>query len=228
MNTSSNDLGNVSTTSTISIFERNCKFYLLLIMHIPSLCCTIFILYHFKWNHLVSQIFGIFLIVNALLILVELPFTLMYLHHGVVHNENICSSWILVNYSLFILSIILTAWTSIELYLFIYHEHLITHYRMVLHYIPIGCFTLYTSLFYVGLVIFYPCQQAYNVYSYICGGPCYLFESIPCLIDWGINVVLVFFITCIINVILIVNNIKQRHRMKTSIVTARKSQQWVN
>jgi hypothetical protein len=150
-----------------------------------------------------------------------------YLYDGFVRNLNICPGWVLVNYSLFILSIILTAWTSIERYLFIYHEHFILHYRIVLHYLPIGFFSFYTPSFYVGLVIFYPCQQVYTPYSYICGGPCYLFEIAPCMTDWGINVVVVLLITCIVNIILIVSNIKQRHRMRRSIVTARKSQQWV-
>ncbi len=163
-----------------------------------------------------------------MLIVAELPFTLTYLYDGFVRNQNICPGWILVNYTLFILSISLTTWTSIERYLFIYHEYLITHHRILLHYLPIGFLTFYTPLFYVGLVIFYPCQQAYSPYSYICGGPCYLFQIVPCMIDWGINVALVLLITCTVNIILIISNIKQRHRMKTRIITARKSQQWVN
>ncbi len=149
------------------------------------------------------------------------------MHDGFVRNLNICSGWVLINYSLFILSIILTTWTSIERYLFIYHEHLITQHRILLHYLPIGFFIFYTPLFYVGLVIFYPCQQAYTPYNYICGGPCYLSQIVPCMIDWSVNVGLVLVITCIMNIILIVLNIKQRHRMKRSIITTRNRQQWV-
>ncbi len=133
-----------------------------------------------------------------------------------------------MNYTLFILSIILTAWTSIERYLFIYHGHLMIRHQIMLHYAPVVFFTLYTCLFYVGIVVFYPCEQAYNVHSYICGGPCYLFEMVPCLIDWIINVVLVLLITCIVNVMLIFINIKQRYRMKRSIITVGKRKHWVN
>ncbi|CAF4484310.1 unnamed protein product [Rotaria sp. Silwood1] len=195
-------------------------------MHLPSICFTFLILHNFKWNRLASQIFGILLIVNALLILFELPFTLTYLYDGFVRHENICPVWILINYSLFILSIILIAWTSIERYLFIYHEQLITRCRILLHYIPIGCFIVYTPLFYISLVLFYPCQQAFNEYSYICGGPCYLFHIVPCVIDWLFNVVLVLLITCVMNIILIVVNIKQRYKMKKSIITVGNSQRW--
>lgn len=47
------------------------------------------------------------------------------------------------------------------------------------------------------------------------------------MIDWGINVALVLFITCTMNIILIISNIRQRHRMKGCIITARKRQEWV-
>ncbi len=185
-------------------------------------------LYHFKWNRIVSQIFGILLVVNALLILAELPFTLTYLYDGFIRNKSVCPGWVLVNYSLFILSIYLTTWTSIERYLFIYHVHFITRYQILLHYLPIVGFTLYTPLLYTGLVIFYPCQQTYDMYNYICGGPCYLFENVPCLIDWSINVAFVLFITCLMNIILIICNTKQRQRMKRTIITAGNRKQWVN
>ncbi|CAF4319483.1 unnamed protein product, partial [Adineta steineri] len=185
-----------------------------------------FILYHFKWNQIVNQIFGVLLVVNGLIILVELPFTLQYLYHGQLYNERLCPYWILVNYTLFILSIILTAWASIERYLFIYHDLFITRQRILLHYIPIILFCIYTPSFYVGLVIFYPCEQAYNLYGYICSGPCYLFESVPCLIDWCTNVGSVLLITCIINIVIIVRTIEQRHRMKRSIITVGNRKQW--
>jgi hypothetical protein len=166
-------------------------------------------------------------IVNGLIIIAELPFTLTYLYHGFVRDMAICSGWVLVNYTLFMLSISLTAWTSIERYLFIYHEHFIKKHSILLHYFPVGIHIVYTPLFYVALVIFYPCQQAYTPYSYICGGPCYLFQIVPCMIDWGFNVGFVLLITCVVNIMLIISNIRQRDRMKRAIITARNSQQWV-
>ncbi len=167
------------------------------------------------------------MIVNGLIIIAELPFTLTYLYHGFVRDMVICSGWVLVNYTLFMLSISLTAWTSIERYLFIYHEQFIKRHSILLHYFPVGIHFIYTPVFYVALVIFYPCQQTYTPYSYICGGPCYLFQIVPCMIDWGFNVGFVLLITCVVNIVLIISNIRQRDRMKKAIITARNSQQWV-
>jgi len=152
---------------------------------------------------------------------------LTYLHDGLVSNLKICSAWILVNYILFVLSIIFIAWTSIERYFFIFHEHFITQHRVLLHYLPLGLFTIYAPLFYMGFVLLYPCQSAYISESYICGGPCYLFYMVPCLFDWCFNVVFFLLVTCIVNVILIITNIRQRQRMKRLIITAHNTQQWV-
>ncbi|CAF0742429.1 unnamed protein product [Adineta ricciae] len=217
---------NITSPSIVPKVERYFKFYFLLILHIPSLVFTFLILFNFKWKRLVTQIFGILLIVNALLILAELPFTLQFLYKGYLLNAHLCPVWVLINYSLFILSMILITWTSIERYLFIYHELFIKHHSILFHYLPVVLFSLYTPIFYISLVIFYPCEQAYTVYSYICNGPCYLFNSVPCLIDWGINVVLVLGITCFVNIVIIIRNIIQRGRMKRLIITAGNRQQW--
>jgi len=50
---------------------------------------------------------------------------------------------------------------------------------------------------------------------------------VPCLFDWCFNVVFFLLVTCIVNVILIITNIRQRQRMKRLIITAHNTQQWV-
>ena len=168
------------------------------------------------------------MILNTLLILVELPFNLVYLHQGFVSNVTLCPVWILINYTLFILSIILITWASIERYFFIYHEQFINRYRIAMHYIPIGFFIIYTPLFYVAVVLFYPCEQAYDLTRYLCNGPCYLLHAVPSLIDWCANVLAVLVITSFMNIFLIICTMNQRHRMKQAIITAGNSQQWVS
>lgn len=207
------------------VVQYSCKIFFL---EVNTTKHYFYSLLNFKWSRLSNQIFGVLLIINGLLILLELPFTLSFLYTGFIYNTKICPAWILINYSLFILSIILTAWTSIERYLFIYHEQIITSHRIVLHYFPIAFFTVYTPSFYTGAVIFYPCQQAFSVYNYLCGGPCYLFSIAPCMTDWTINVGLVLLTTGILNITLIVVNIRQRYRMRGAIITVGKRHQWVS
>lgn len=184
--------------------------------------------YHFKWRHLQTQIYGFVLIVNGLIVVVELPITLYFLHEGTIHWESRCAGWITLNYSLFQLSIYLMAWTSIERYLFIYHERLIMGHIIVLHYAPIVLLTLYCPILYICIVLFYTCQPAYDVHYYICGGPCYSLERVLGLLDWLGNGVSMEFLTLFINVILIVRHSIQRFRMRRLVITADRRQQWVS
>ena len=86
---------------------------------------------------------------------------------------------------------------------------------------------MYSTSFYVGFVMFYPCQEAYSIYDHICGGPCYSFENTPSLIDWSINVIFVIFVASIGNLVLLIRIIVQTQRMKRIIITAASRQQWV-
>ncbi|CAF1158657.1 unnamed protein product [Rotaria sordida] len=208
------------------LFERNVKFYVLLTLQIPSICCTIFMLCYFKWGRLHSQIYGILIIINGLIVIIELPITLIFLHEEAIPSENICSAWITLNYSLFFLSIALMAWTSIERYLFIYHERVITKRYVLLHYGPIGCIVLYGPLFYLSSIVWHTCQPFYDVHRYVCGGACYQFELALGLIDWIGNILSTVFITFIINIIIIMRHLVQKHRMKRAVVSINRTQQW--
>jgi len=164
---------------------------------------------------------------NAITIVTELPITLIYLENGAVYSERICTGWIVLNYSLFLLSITLMAWASVERYLFIHHEPMITGHYILLHYVPVGCLLLYCPLFYLGTVLLYKCKSNYNVYRYVCGGPCYQYQPIIGSIDRLGNVLCVVLVTFVINLILIIRHIIQRHRMKRCIITTNGKQQWV-
>jgi hypothetical protein len=162
-----------------------------------------------------------------MIVVAELPITLIYLHNGFVPTESICTGWIVLNYSLFLVSIALMAWASVERYLFIYHEQIIVRHYVLLHYVRITTLWLYSSLFYMSTVVLYKCESIYDVHQYVYGGACYQRDLGLGLIDRLGNVLCAVFFTFIINLILIIRNVMQRHRMKRSIITARRSQQWV-
>jgi hypothetical protein len=174
------------------------------------------------------QIYGIVIIINALIIVLELPITLYFLYNGTLYSDGICTSWITFNHSLFLLTTAMIAWTSIERYLFIHHEQIIMHHTMLLHYIPIICIALYSPLFYIGVVVLYPCKPTYELELYLCGGACYEFESILGTIDWLGNDICMVIITLIVNVILIVCHLIQRFQTQGVIIAARRRFQWVN
>jgi hypothetical protein len=186
----------------------------------PSFC-------HFKWRQLQTQIYGFLLIVNGLVTGVELPITLYFLFGGTIYSASRCSGWIVLNYSFVQLSIFLMAWTSIERYLFIYHNHLIKQHFILLHYIPIAVLYLFTPLLYSGLVLVYPCQPNYDPRLYLCGGPCYSLDRAVGFYDWFGNGIAMQLTILLVNITLIVRHLVQRHRMKRAIITADGRQQWV-
>jgi hypothetical protein len=165
--------------------------------------------------------------INGLIVAIELSITLYFLHEGTIHSESRCSGWITTNYTLFQLSIFLMTWTSIERYLFVHHERLIVRHFILLHYVPIVLLCLYCPLLYIGIVIFYGCQPMYDVHLYLCGGPCFSFEHIIGLLDWVGNGACMNLTTLLVNVMLIVRHLIQRHRMKRMIITADKRNKWV-
>ncbi|CAF1053419.1 unnamed protein product [Adineta ricciae] len=228
MNDSNTSVVDDDSTSNLGMsqLERGIKFYCLISLLIPSVALTGFILYHFRWRYIQCQIYGFVLIVNALIITVELPITLYYLNYGTIYSESRCSAWITLNYSLFQLSIFLMTWTSIERYLFIYHEHFIMRHLILLHYVPIIFFSLYCPLLYTGIVILNTCQPVYDVHLYICGGPCYSLVLTTGLLDWIGNGMSMEMTTLLMNIILIIRHFIQRHRMKKAILTAAGRQQW--
>ncbi|CAF1583133.1 unnamed protein product [Adineta ricciae] len=173
-----------------------------------------------------SQVYGILIVFNSFIVAVELSFTLYFLHEGTIYSEHLCTPWITLNYSLYLLNILLMAWTSIERYLFIYHEQLITQYRIYLHYIPILVIILYCPLFYIGIVVLYPCQPVYHVDVYLCGGACYQFEQVLGLLDWVGNGMTMVWVTFMLNVILIIRHVYQRFRMRRMIITADRRSTW--
>jgi hypothetical protein len=144
-----------------------------------------------------------------------------------MNSESICAGWITLNYSLYQLSIFLMIWTSIERYLFIYYEPFILRHIILLHYGPIAILSLYCSVLYVGIVLLYTCQPAYNVQLYLCGGPCYLSEPFLGMFDWVGNGISMELGTLLINIILIIRHLIQRYRMRHSMVTTAGRQQWV-
>ena len=118
-------------------------------------------------------------------------------------------------------------WTSVERYLFIFHESLVKRHRIALHYVPIGCIGLYAPVIYVGLIIVYQCQPKYNIRLYNCGGPCYSYDHVLGPSEWIVNGLCAETLVLIIDVAVIARHLIQRHRMKRIIFTANARREWV-
>jgi hypothetical protein len=119
------------------------------------------------------------------------------------------------------------AWTSIERYMFIYHERFMLRHIILLHYMPIIFIILYSIFFYVGSVLLHKCRSTYNVYLYVCGGACYEYQVGLGLIDTISNEMGSVITTFVVNLILIIRHVIRRCYMKRSVVPIGKNLEWV-
>ena len=112
------------------------------------------------------------------------------------------------------------AFTSIERYLSIFH-HLFLRYHKRLLYLPaiLVCFTVPT-IWYIGLIFAYPCQQSFTYSNFQCGTLCYLTNS-SVFINFENFVFFIFPLlvivaangTLIISVLIQKASMKRRHRL---------------
>ena len=189
-------------------------FILLIIIDIASILCTIFILTFFfvNWRSLMSRVLhnhAIFLliIISFLYVTLDLPITINHYRLGYdsLRTRSFCLWWYWLDYTLVVISLLLTAIASIQRHILVFHTRWLhsRHLRYFLHYFPlIFCF-LYPSLFYFILLFLYPCEHIIDHHRWNCPYPCYSTQHLLFYIDWLVNTICPVLIIVIANVTLI-------------------------
>ncbi|UJR38531.1 hypothetical protein I4U23_031199 [Adineta vaga] len=160
------------------------KYILLQICYIFSIICCIFTLIHLLLNKnlrsiLHNHVLLILLIISTFDLLLNHPFTLVYLHIGEVlpSTNTFCLYWNFINSTLTISTYLTMSWASIERHILIFYSSIFTKYfhRIIFHYIPLFFFSfLYPILFNLIITFIYPCTNQFNYFSLFCGYICAL------------------------------------------------------
>ena len=108
----------------------------------------------------------------------DLPIALISLRTGLVPIQTpaFCLFWSICDYVLFVLGLMLMCYACIERYFLVFHRHFFKQHLILLHYVPILFFLLYSPLLYIGLIVIYPCERNFDYTKFVCGGPCYQYE----------------------------------------------------
>ncbi len=131
------------------------QFWLYLFLEIPSVICSIFVLYHLLFNRILrtalhNHIIIILLGINLIIELTNIPWILHYyrLGHVVQATRGFCMIWIFIDEALSVTTTILFAWATIERHILIFHDQLVSTRIEVLfvHYFPIGFLIVYCSI----------------------------------------------------------------------------------
>ncbi|CAF0989386.1 unnamed protein product [Adineta steineri] len=162
------------------------QFWTYLILGIPSLFCTIFLLYHLIFDRrLRQQIHNHVVIVLLFLCLVILAVdNSLYLDgwrvgHGnsIASTPTICLLWWFIDYGFYGAISVFLVWASFERHILVFHrrQFLSTKRKIFyVHYLPLIIISIYTIGFYIGVIILPPCKNIFYFNYLACGSlPCY-------------------------------------------------------
>ncbi|CAF1199676.1 unnamed protein product [Adineta steineri] len=163
---------------------RVVRFWIILIFYIPSLICSLFVLYYFIASRTLRQalhnhVITLLLIVNFIVQLTSIPWIINYYRlEGQVspQSPSFCIVWILIDEGLTITITALFAWATVERHILIFHDQLVATRRKILifHYLPIVVVLLYCFFYSLIVIIIPPCENVFDYTQLVCGYPlCY-------------------------------------------------------
>ena len=179
----------------ILIPSAQVQFWTYLVLGIPSLLCTLFLLYHLIFDRrLRQQIHNHVVIILLFLCLVILAVdNALYLDgwrtgHGnsFPPSAGVCLVWWFIDYGFYGAISVFLVWASFERHLIVFHRRrFLTTQRQIFcfHYLPLVSISIALVGFYLGTIVFPPCTNIFHFDSLACGSyPCY--QDISWLNTW--------------------------------------------
>ena len=215
--------------STDTFFEEKVllhrfKFLLFLILQLSSIVIYFSIILYFMKHRALFQIhlnqaLSILLIVNFIQVLFDLPMVINFYRLGYISpaTAGYCTWWTFFEYTVTGANLYLMSTICIQRHLLVFHSHLLHHHVkcFALHQFPLVLSIVYPIIFYLIVVIFYPCDGTqWDFYSNICGlGNCYLlYNKILATYDWVANLGSPIMVIIVANFTLVIRVMRQRYR----------------
>ena len=204
-------------------WPRPVRFWFLLISLIPSLTCSLFVLYHLLFdptqrralhNHTVI----VLLILAFIFQLMDVSWYLDFIRQGVVWPQTParCLVWWLVDLGFYNTAVIILAWTSVERHILVFHNRWIStpRKRLFVHYLPLIMLLSYATIYYTVLIFFPPCEHTFLYTLPVCAAiPCHIFHPILGLWEMGVHGCLCTVIIAVSNIALVIRIVMQKRRM---------------
>lgn len=169
----------------------NVRFWLLLISDIPSLACSIFII----WAFIIDRTLRYSLAHHPLLIsnlfvliylLIDVSFYLNFTTIGYVWPQHpaMCLTWRFADIATYSGCCILVAWASIERHILVFHDRWLATRtrRFLLHYLPLTVILVYVLIYYI-VVLLLPREKAINYRLPACGITGF-YQNYPLASNW--------------------------------------------
>ena len=149
-----------------------------IILVIPSLLVTVFILYHFLKKRALRSSLNNHAIILMLLfgLVLELTDTVWFIHfyrtgNALSSTHEFCLAWAFLDSSLFVSISLQMSWASIERHILIFHPHWFAtkKKRFLFHYLPLVTLSVWPLLFYFIMLLALPCNVPYDYKRRLCG-----------------------------------------------------------
>ena len=181
--------GNVSYSETEISLPRPVRFWLLLLLDIPSVACSFFVIYHLSLDRamrsqLHHHIIVVILLFGLAIELIDIPLHLSFIvRSGIVRPSSlvVCLMWWLADLGSYNGITIFMAWGSFERHILVFHDRWMAtrKKRLILHYLPLISLFIYIAIFYMIAIFFPNCVNTFDYTLPVCNDhPCYLNDPI--------------------------------------------------
>ena len=222
------DTGDNSYESSEISLPRPIRFWLLLILDVLSIICTLVVLFHLigqrKLRQSISNHVIIILLVFGLATqLIDVPFYLAFIaHHGLVvpSTPAICLVWWFAALAMYNGGTVLMAWAAFERHIVVFHSGwtLNRRGRLLVHYLPLLTLILYIFVFYIYVFLIFACDNPYEYRLPQCNAsPCYQADPFLGLWDFVGNNILPSLLVALFSGVLIIRVIRQKRRLHQQI-----------
>ena len=219
-NDSSNETwSNIDPEFSLPSFVR---FWLIIIFDVPSLACSLILLYHLIIDITLRKSLNNHVIIVLLLIgffsqLIDDPFYLNYIRIGYVWPQISfsCLIWWFAATGISNLTNILMAWASIERHILVFHDQWLRtkKKRFFIHYLPLLTIILYGFVYYIIILSIFSCDNMYSYTQEWCLYPCYYDNETLALYDTIVNSIIPTPIIILFSITLIIRVIKQKQTL---------------
>ena len=202
------------------------KFWFLLIVLIPSIFFSLFVISHILLNRtlrsaLHNHVIIILLCIGFFCQVTNYPWMLYFYSasDGWVREPTFCVAAVFIDWALYVIQTILFAWATIERHLLIFHDRLVEgkRGRFLFHYLPLAILLLYGTIYYVNVIIFPPCENISDPTSLQCIIVCFVFIRSLFLYEAFAHQIAPVFIIVISSLLLLVRVICQKHHLHQAI-----------
>jgi hypothetical protein len=208
------------------MIPNSVRFWFYLIFLIPSILCSLFVLYHFLFDRTLRQALNNHVIIVLLFLgliseVTNYPWMLHFFRNEGTWDRSFifCEIWSFLDWGTFILQSFLVAWATIERHILIFHDRWVSTKtkRFFVHYLPLIFLLLYCVIWYIVIYFFPPCENLFDITQVACAFPC--LHTIYAFAMWEVIVHEIFPILIIVvfSIALLVRVLWQRHRMHQPI-----------